>query len=293
VKTSQKLENLKIHWLNLPLGRMRVRTCGAGPALILTHGLLVDSRIWDDVAFDVSDHGFMVVLPDLPLGAHTEPVADRGALTTKSLALSLFDLADQLALERFSILGFDTGGAIAQVATAAQPDRIERLALMSCDAFENYPPRLIKPFQWAARWPPAMSLVLKLLSDVRFQFAPLPLGLVAKRKLPQALVQAWSEPARTNQAIRADLVAFLLQMNERDTLAAANQLRCFRGPSTVMWSNEDRVFPKRDATRLAELLPNCQLRWIDDAFTFASLDNPARMFELIMEWLRSKPHSTS
>ena len=57
-------------------------------------------------------------------------------------------------IERFAVLGFDTGGAIAQVAAAAHPDRINRLALMSCDAFEHFPPRLIKPFQWAATEPP-------------------------------------------------------------------------------------------------------------------------------------------
>ena len=53
----------------------------------------------------------------------------------------------------------------------------------------------------------------------------------------------------------------------------------------VMWSRHDQVFPRRDATRLAELLPGCELRWIDDSYTFASLDNPTRMIELVLEFL--------
>jgi pimeloyl-ACP methyl ester carboxylesterase len=54
----------------------------------------------------------------------------------------------------------------------------------------------------------------------------------------------------------------------------------------VMWSRQDKVFPRRDATRLAELLPSCELRWIDDAYTFASLDNPTRVTELVLELMR-------
>jgi hypothetical protein len=114
------------------------------------------------------------------------------------------------------------------------------------DAFEHYPPALIKPFQWAALWAPAMSLVLKTLSDVRFQFAPLPLGLVAKHRLEGDLVRAWAAPSQTDRAIRDDAVAFILQMNARDTLAAAEKLRSFPGAFMVMWSHEDHVFPRRE-----------------------------------------------
>jgi pimeloyl-ACP methyl ester carboxylesterase len=279
------MTTFETHWLDVPLGRIRVRTAGTGPALMFTHGLLVDSRIWDQVAGAVASQGFTVVLPDLPLGAHAIAVADRSKLTTSAVASSLFDIADRLDVQRFSILGFDTGGAIAQVATASQPERIDRPALMSCDAFHNYPPPLIKPFKWAARWSPAMSLILKTLSSNRYQHIPMPLGLVAKHKIDETLVKAWVVPSATIPEVRADVVAFIRQMNAVDTLAAADQLRHFTGPSMVMWSRQEKVFPRKDAHRLVELIPECQLRWIDDAYTFASLDNPTRMIELILEFL--------
>ncbi len=281
----QHSEDFETQWLDLPVGRLRVRTRGTGPALIFTHGVVVDGRIWDRVATDVSDRGFRVILPDLPLGAHTEPVKDRSTLTTASVAKSLFDIADALRIDKFSIIGFDTGGAVSQVAVASQPQRVERLALMSCDAFEHYPPLLIKPIKWAAFWSPAMTLVLKTLSHPRYQKTPLPLALVAKHKIDPALINAWSTPCTTNPEIRADFVSFVKQMSSVDTLAAAEKLKTFPGPSMVLWSRKDRVFPRRDAQRLADLLPNCQLRWIDDAFTFASLDNPKRVTELVLEFM--------
>ena len=127
-------------WLDLPLLRMRVRTGGHGPVIVFTHGLLVDGRIWDSVARSIAASGYRVVLPDLPLGAHTVAVNDRNQLTTKSVANAIFDMADALGADRFAMVGFDTGGALAQIATASRPHRVERLALMSCDAFEHFPP---------------------------------------------------------------------------------------------------------------------------------------------------------
>ena len=272
-------------WLDLPLLRLRVRTVGAGPAIVLTHGLLVDGRIWDEVAIDIAARGYQVVLPDLPLGAHTVPVKDRSQLTTRAVADAIFDMADALDIDRFALLGFDTGGALAQVATASNFARIDRLALMSCDAFEHFPPALIRPFQWATRWSPLMTLVLKSLGSPRLQHRPLPLGLVAKHKIDPRLIAAWSEPSLSNPAIREDCVAFIKQMSSADTLWAAAKLTEFPGPSMVMWSREDRIFPRRDAQRLADLLPGCQLRWIDDSYVFASLDNPERMKTLVDEFL--------
>ncbi len=277
--------NFTTTWVDLPLVRMRVRTAGAGPAIVFTHGLLVDGQIWDEVARDIAARGYRVILPDLPLGAHTVPVKDRCQLTTRSVAAAIFDMADALGVDRFAIMGFDTGGALAQVATASNFDRVDRLALLSCDAFDHFPPALIRPFQWAARWSPMMTLVLKSLSSPRLQLRPLPLGLVAKHKIDPRLIEAWKQPVASDPEIRQDCVAFIKQMSSVDTLSAARKLAEYPGPSMVMWSWEDRVFPRRDAQRLADLLPGCQLRWIEDSYVFAPLDNPGRTTSLTAEFL--------
>ena len=273
-------------WVDLPLLTMRVRTTGEGPAIVFTHGLLVDGQIWDEVARDIAARGYRVILPDLPLGAHTVPVNDRRQLTTRSVAGAIFDMADALNVDRFAMLGFDTGGALAQVATASNFDRVDRLALMSCDAFDHFPPALIRPFQWATRWSPMMTLVLKSLSSPRLQHRPLPLGLVAKHKIDPRLIEAWSKPTASDPEIRQDCVAFIRQMSSVDTLSAATKLARYPGPSMVLWSQEDRVFPRRDAQRLADLLPGCQLRWIEDSYVFAPLDNPGRTVTLMAEFLK-------
>jgi pimeloyl-ACP methyl ester carboxylesterase len=108
---------------------------------------------------------------------------------------------------------------------------------------------------------------------------------VAKHKIDPRLIEAWKQPTASDPSIREDCVAFIRQMNSADTLHAAQELAQYSGPSMVMWSPEDRVFPRHDAQRLADLLPGCQLRWIEDSYVFAPLDNPERTASLTAEFL--------
>ena len=50
-------------------------TGGDGPAVLFLHGALVDGTLWDRVVERLPDHRCLV--PTLPLGSHTPPVADR------------------------------------------------------------------------------------------------------------------------------------------------------------------------------------------------------------------------
>ena len=78
-------------------------------------------------------------LPDWPMGSHElamEPDAD----------LSPPDCADRspsssahLGLERVTIVGNDSGGAMSQVLATRHPERIGRLVLTNCDMFDALP----------------------------------------------------------------------------------------------------------------------------------------------------------
>ncbi len=50
------------------------------------------------------------------------------------------DFASVLGLEHFTRVGNDSGGGIAQLVLSRYPERVERLVLTSCDAFEAFPP---------------------------------------------------------------------------------------------------------------------------------------------------------
>ena len=117
-------------------------TGGDGPPVLFLHGLLVDGSIWDPVVERLPDHRCLV--PELPLGSHTAPFPDRSRLTPQGVADLAAGVLDELALEDVTLVASDTGGALAQLIVTTRPERIGRLVLTPCDAFETFPPPLFK-----------------------------------------------------------------------------------------------------------------------------------------------------
>jgi pimeloyl-ACP methyl ester carboxylesterase len=104
---------------------------------------------------------------------------------------------------------------------------------------------------------------------------------VAKRPIEPAAADSYALPAITSAGVRRDLAKFVAGMDSSHTLEAADKLPAFDKPAVVAWSREDKFFPERDGERLAELLPQGRLEWIDDTRTFSPEDQPARVAELV------------
>ena len=52
-----------------------------------------------------------------------------------------------------TLVGNDTGGALCQIVASQRPAWLGRLVLTSCDAFEHFPPALLKPLFATLRMP--------------------------------------------------------------------------------------------------------------------------------------------
>jgi pimeloyl-ACP methyl ester carboxylesterase len=65
-------------------------------------------------------------------------------LSPPGLAALIAELIERLELDDVTLVGNDTGGALCQLVVAAHPDRVGRLVLVNCDAFEHFPPPALK-----------------------------------------------------------------------------------------------------------------------------------------------------
>lgn len=254
------------------VGPVPVRTAGDGPAVLAVHGALVDGRLWDGTARLLVPHA-RVLVPDLPLGAHRRAVPSRSRLTPEEVAGALVDVLDGLDLDRAVLLGNDTGGALAQLAAAGAPERAAGLVLAGCDAFEHFPPPLLHALPALAALPGTTALLLRTLAVPALFADPGRLNVFTSRGFDRALVRDWLHPARTDPAVRADLTALIRAMRPAPLLAAAERLPVLAGRAAVVWGRRDRVFPPRDAERLAALL-GTSVTWLDDALTFVPNDRP-------------------
>jgi pimeloyl-ACP methyl ester carboxylesterase len=102
---------------------------------------------------------------------------------------------------------------------------------------------------------------------------------------PQGVLDGWTRPAATNPAIRRDVTKVLRGVDRRHTLAAAERLGEFDHPVLIAWAAADKVFPLADAQKLASILPNAELRTVQDTYTFIPEDQPEELAKLIGEFL--------
>jgi pimeloyl-ACP methyl ester carboxylesterase len=271
--------------VKLSQGTINYRESGEGPPIVFVHGLLVDGRLWRKVTPLLED-SFRCIVPDLPLGSHRTPMNPDADLSPPGLARLIADFLEALELEDVVLVANDTGGAISQITAANHPERIGRLVLTNCDAFDNFLPPAFRPLQWAARVPPVLNGVLQGMRFAPMRRLPNAFGWLIKRDFDDAPTRDWVEPFLTERAIRRDTVKVLKGIDPRYTIDAAEKLRDFDRPALLAWAVEDRFFKLAFAERLAATIKHASLERIEDSYTFVSEDQPERLAELIARFAR-------
>lgn len=269
--------------LDLGGGRLRAHVTGEGPAVVLVHGVLVNANLWRKVVPRL--RGFTCVTLDLPLGSHLEPMAGR-PLTPPDLAALIDEAVQALGLTDVTLVGNDTGGALCQLVAARRPAWLGRLVLTSCDAFEHFPPALLKPLFAQLRLPGG---ALAALTPLRLRAArrlPIAYGLLTHGPISDAASDSYVLPSLERVDVRADLTRVCRGIDARHTLEAAELLRDFDRPALVAWSADDRFFPRADGERLAATIPGARFELVEGARTFSPEDRPDRLAELIAAFAR-------
>lgn len=283
------------HVIKLPQGSIEVRdTDPDGPRdpIFFVHGLLVDETLWDGVVERLAkDH--RCVVPTLPLGSHRTAMNAGADVSPRGVAQLIASLLEAMDLDGVTIVANDTGGAITQILITEHPERIGRLVLTPCDAFENFLPPMFRPLQWFAHVPGAVFLIMQSLRIKPLRRLPMAFGRVAKHKPPHSTLDRWLAPGTRDRGVRRDIANLLKGIDKKDTLAAAERLPSFRGPALLAWAPEERTFPFEHAQRLAALLPDSRITEIPDSWAFAPIDNPAAVAAAIDEFLQAKAASSS
>ncbi|MFF3670840.1 alpha/beta fold hydrolase [Microtetraspora malaysiensis] len=273
--------------IELPAGTIEYEdTGGDGPVVVLLHGLTIDSSVWRHVVADLrADH--RCVLPTLPLGSHRRPMRPDADLSLRGLALLVGEFLECLDLREVTLVLNDWGGAQLLV-SEQRAERVGRLVLTACEAFDNYPPGLPgRAIALAAKVPGGLLATMQLLRTEPMRRMPAGWGWMSKRPVPRDVMDSWFRPARTQRAIRRDLAKYTGSIPpRRELLETADRMRSFDRPVLVAWAIEDRLMPREHGRRLAELFPDARLVEIEDSYTLIPEDQPEVLTRAIREFIR-------
>lgn len=104
---------------------------GSGPFVTLIHGVGANLHSWDAVAAALAPR-FTVVRLDLRGHGRSGHIV--GGCTLDDLASDVRHVWDRLRIAKTHLAGFSLGGLIAQSLALSDPDRIDRLAILSAVA---------------------------------------------------------------------------------------------------------------------------------------------------------------
>lgn len=257
--------------------RVRFVRAGSGSAVVLIHGFGSSIYTWKDVIPALAARHHVVAL-DLPgFGASERPVD----LSLGDFLAAVLDLMDRLGIERAAVVGNSMGGATAAILAATAPGRVSRLVLIDAAGFNMEPqamPGMVRVLtSWAA---PALSLLpgKRLVVESSLRQVLHDDALVTPERVSEYLA-----PAQRPGAFAA-LRSLGASLGDRPG-AVVEALPAIGAPTLVIWGDDDRWIPLRDADRFVAGIRGARKVVIPACGHVPQEEKPAEVARLLLEFL--------
>ena len=267
----------------------------SGAPILGFHGT-PGSRLMFSLAHPVAlDLGIRLIAPERPgFGISTY---QRGR-TLASYAIDIADFADALGIAQFAVAGVSGGGPYAAACAALLPDRVSVLGLVSPVgpmAGAEKPASIGKghyfAFRVTPRLPPLLAAVFSI-GRYAFLYAP---NAIYGFLLGRAASSDWTILSRGE--VRRNLLRGVAEGCRAGIGAGMQEMGLFSRPWNVPfqaikapafhWQGmADRNVSIAASLRLAELVPNCRTRRIENAGHYWIFDNIAEVLRTLAEAAR-------
>ncbi|MEX0832667.1 MAG: alpha/beta fold hydrolase [Actinomycetota bacterium] len=234
---------------------------GDGPALVLLHGFLFDSRAWKPQLDSLSDQ-FTVIAWDAPgAGRSSDPPDTFGMADWVDCLAGLLDAAD---IEQAHILGLSWGGILAQEIYRRHPPRVRSLVL--ADTYAG----------WKGSLPPD---VVRERVDNCLRDSSLPSPEVVSKYLPGMHSEAATRDVRGGlAALMSDFhpLGFRLMAEDLAQSDTRDLLPNIEVPTLLIWGDQDVRSPMSVAHQMHDAIPGARLAIIEGAGHVSNFEKPDR-----------------
>ena len=221
---------------------------------LFVHGIATNAYLWRNVIGALTSQ-YRCIAPDLPLHGQS-PVTAGQDLSVAGLAAGLEDFCDALGLTGINLVANDTGGAIAQIFAARNPQRLASLTLTNCDTDGNLPPEAFKPTVELARAgnlaPTAVALFADLDAAAKVAFGT---GYEHLDRVDPAVIRSYLEPCFGTIERAREFERLLAALDAGDLAAVTPQLRELTVPTLMVWGTGDEAFDVSWAYWLRDTIP--------------------------------------
>ena len=267
-------------------GRISYTEQGTGPVALFVHGVLLNGHLWRHQLEDLCDIRRCIAV-DLLAHGDTEITPDQDVSVTAN-AKMLKEFLDALNIDQVDLVGNDSGGGIAQIFAALNPERVRSLTLTDCDAHDNWPPEAFKPFLAMAAAGGLRGTIDTLLSDKNVYRSAQALGPAYEHpeRLSDDSIETYLRPLVRTEQRTSDLQRFLAAFDNRHTVAVEAGLKTLQAPTLIVWGTDDVYFDVKWSHWLADNIPGTRRRIeLKDARIFFPEERPAEFNqELRAHW---------
>jgi pimeloyl-ACP methyl ester carboxylesterase len=244
--------------------KINYKIMGLGPVVFILHGWGASADSWIRVGRSIAQQGFRVIIPDLPgFGKSAKPQKVWNLDDYCNFVTSFIDV---LGYKKVILIGHSFGGRIAIKLATKNPQRIEKLILVSAAGirpkkrFKDYVAvflaRASKPFSGL----PGFNLVRKLFYK---KFLKKTDYFRAKGIMKEVF----------KKVIREDLEPFLKKIEPK---------------TLIVWGSEDKITPLADGLKMKKEIKGSELTILKGVEHALNLKAPTLLSERILEFIKEE-----
>jgi pimeloyl-ACP methyl ester carboxylesterase len=264
---------------------------GAGPALLLIHGIGDSSDSWRPVVEQLADH-YTVIVPDL-LG-HGRSEKPRADYSVAGFANGMRDLLSVLEVDRVTVVGHSLGGGVAAQFAYQFPEQCERLVLVGSGGVG----RTVSPLLRMAAVP-GVEALMPLLGLPPIQFASR-LGAGLLRVFDTALGRDAEEILAVFDALPNTEARMVILRTLRSSIDWRGQVitmvdRAYLAegiPTLIVWGRRDAIIPLGHGRLVHTVMPGSEFEVFDEAGHFPHHTDPARFVRVLRSFMERTTPAT-
>lgn len=259
------------------------KTWGEGePTFLLLHGFGASLFSWREVTEPLSDFGTVIAYDRPAFGLTERPLEWEGEspYSPQAQVNIVIGLMDELNIEKAILVGNSAGGTISMQVALQHPERVEALILVDAAVYAGGgAPAWSRPILKTPQMNHIGPLIARQLQAQGIEF--LKSAFHDPSKITPEIFAGYE---KTLQVDNWDKALWQLTVASEES-GLTTRLSEITMPALVITGDDDRIVPTEQSLRLADELPNAELKVIAQSGHLPHEEKPLEFIQAVTEFL--------